>query len=191
MKEVMLFQISKAFLLEGCSNFADNKNLFSTNFNIIIIEKNFVKIVFSLHCGSHLNDTVKVFFRKHIRIELYKNYLRVKDPCLDENLEAGQNLVKIFKKHQSEAKLVPQQHLRWSSLWQLTALVNVNWNHCQAIVRKSPILDNAWILDLRLPIKKFIFNKIRIRGSHLDLQKHLLMVASWKLFIKNSFRSSR
>ena len=106
--------------------------------------------------------------------------------CLDENLEAGQNLVKIFKKHQLEANLVPQQHLRWSSLWQLTALVNVNWNHCQAIVRKSAILDNAWILDLRLPIKKFIFNKIRIRGSHLDLQKHLLMVASWK-FIHKEF----
>ena len=59
-------------------------------------------------------------------------------------------------------------------MWKLTALVNVNWNHCLAIV----------ILDLRLPLKKFIFDKIRIRGSHLDLQKHLLMVASWKLIHK-------
>ena len=71
-------------------------------------------------------------------------------------------------------------------MWQLRALVNVNWNHCLAIVRKSPILDNAWILDLRLPLKKFVFDKIRIRGSHLDLQKHLLMVASWK-FIHKEF----
>ena len=73
-------------------------------------------------------------------------------------------------------------------MWQLTALVNVNWNHCLAIVRKSPILDNTWILDLCLPLKNFIFDKIRIRGSHLGLQKHLLMVASGK-FIHKEFIS--
>ena len=71
-------------------------------------------------------------------------------------------------------------------MWQLTALVNVNWNYCLAIVRKSPILNNTGILDLRFPLKKFIFDKIRIRDSHLDLQKHLLMVASWK-FIHKQF----
>ena len=71
-------------------------------------------------------------------------------------------------------------------MWQLTALINVSWNHCVAIVRKSPILDNAWFLNLCWHIKKLIFDKIRIRGSHLDLQKHPLMVASWK-FIHKEF----
>ena len=117
------------------------------------------------------------------------NYIRIiwrlKTPVSTRILRLAKIWWKSFKNILSETDLVPLQHLRWSYLWQLTALVNGNWNHCLAIVRKSPILYNAWILDLRLPIKKSIFDKIRIRGSHLDLQKHPLMVVSWRCIHKD------
>ena len=115
---------------------------------------------------------------------------RLQTPVSTRILRLAKKWWKYFKNILSETDLVPLQHLRWSYLWQLTTLVNGNWNHCLAIVRKSPILDNAWILDLRLRIKKSIFDKIRIRGSHLDLQKHPLMVASWK-FIHKEFISKQ